>query len=57
MPHKPRSIFEIKIERYEELELSNDQEESRMQEFEAIAEEVDESTELERAPIIARDKK
>lgn len=57
MPNKPRSIFEIKIERYEELEISNEQEEIRKKEFEDIAGQVDENTELERAPLIARDKK
>lgn len=57
IPNKPRSIFEIKIEKYEELDVSSNQEEARLQEFEAIAEEVDEMTELERAPLIAKDKK
>ena len=42
VPSKPKSIFEIKIEKYEELELSNDKEELLKQEFEAIALNVDE---------------
>lgn len=57
VPSKPRSIYEVKVTEYEELKLSSEEEDIRQKEFESIAAEVDEMTELDRAPLIAKDPK
>lgn len=56
-PSKTRSIYEVKIDKYAELEVSSEVEDDRQKEFEAIAKDVDEETELNRMPLISKDSK